>query len=756
MLPFDTKKSVNESSARTSKAGHMTLGKSVSASITRTGQFLKRRLWIFPVLGVLALLGIGVGVRHAIETTMRESLASELQTLLNVEVEMLKTWFRTQELNAETAAKTSDIRKAIYKLVEDEERGLIVEGEDSVSTAAEHLARSEVARAELQRALAPVLAAQNYIGYFVTNRRGEIVAASDEQLVGRSDVPEYDQTLRRVLDGNNTVSPPFLSVATLEDLSGRRTGNVPVMLVGAPVRDLNFSVVASLCFQLRPEEEFTRILQLGRVGESGETYAINRDALMVSNSRFTADLVKHRLLPDEAGAESLLQLLIVDPGGNILEGHVASERPTKLEPTVMAQSAIAGETSLNVEGYRDYRGVPVIGAWTWLDEYGIGVTSEVDVEEAYRPLSILRWTFIGLMTLLTLAAVGLFVFTVVVARLQKEAQHAAVEAKQLGQYKLERKIGQGGMGVVYKGKHAMLRRPTAVKMLDVEKVNDTSVARFEQEVQITCQLNNPHTVAIYDYGRTPEGVFYYAMEFLNGIDLQQLVEEYGRQSEARTVQILQQMCESLYEAHSLGLVHRDIKPANVMLNRRGGVPDFIKVLDFGLVKALDDEKAGQRSGGALTGTPLYMSPEAIQTPGMVDARSDIYAVGAVGYFLLAGRPPFDSRSLVELVDMHVNTPPPTFSEIGVGVSEDLEAVLLSCLAKMPGARPQTALDLSQRLGRCKIRGEWTYDNADNWWARLERGQDPRGVTGGDAQGGTIVDKPKPAGDDAGDTHLGDG
>ena len=735
---------------RGSKAGHMTLGGSVAVS--RTAAYLRRKLWMWPIVGAVILLGTGWGVRHAIETTMREALASELQTLLNVEVAMLQTWFESQELNAESAARTGEVRGAVYELLHESGPNA------GFADAATPEARSGPPAQRLEQFLAPVMATHDYIGYFVADRSKTILAATDERMVGREDVGEYSDLLRHALDGRASVSAPFRSVATLDDLSGRHTADVPVMLVAAPVRDADFSTVAVLAFYLRPEGEFTRILQLGRVGESGETYAVNADAMMVSNSRFTDDLVKHRLLPDEPGAESLLQLRIADPGGNILEGHIAGARPTKLEPTRMARSVTAGESGIDVRGYNDYRGVPVIGAWTWLPQYGIGVTTEVDVAEAYRPLTILRWTFLSLMVLLTLAAIGLFVFAVITARLKREAQKAAVEARQLGQYKLERKIGQGGMGVVYKGKHAMLRRPTAIKMLDVERVNDTSVARFEQEVQITCQLNNPHTVAIYDYGRTPEGVFYYAMEFLSGIDLQQLVVEYGPQSQARVIAILKQACESLYEAHTLGLVHRDVKPANMMLNRRGGVPDFLKVLDFGLVKAIDEDKAGQRTGpGSMTGTPLYMSPEAIQTPQAVDARSDIYAVGAIGYFLLSGRPPFDSRSLVELMDMHVNRQPESLIAAGVECSEELENAILSCLEKSPGQRPQTALDLARRLDGCPIDDPWTYDKADAWWSRLERGRDPRGVTGGQP---TLQDD-APAGQpptdnesDMGDTHLG--
>lgn len=278
------------------------------------------------------------------------------------------------------------------------------------------------------------------------------------------------------------------------------------------------------------------------------------------------------------------------------------------------------------------------------------------------------------------------------------------------------------MGVVYKGHHAMLRRPTAIKMLSVDKINDASLQRFEREVQITCKLNNPNTVAIYDYGRTPEGVFYYAMEFLDGINLQNLVENYGPQSEGRVIYILKQICGSLYEAHSLGLVHRDIKPANIMLNRRCGQPDVVKVLDFGLVKALDEEKQARQSGG-LAGTPLYMSPESIQTPDLVDARSDLYAVGAVGYYLLTGQPVFNARSLVDLCQQHVTTLPDTPSQrLGRAISAELESALLACLEKSRAKRPQTARDLANLLDRAPTAGSWTIDDAEIWWGRYEREQ----------------------------------
>lgn len=423
-------------------------------------------------------------------------------------------------------------------------------------------------------------------------------------------------------------------------------------------------------------------------------------------------------------------------------GFRPKHRRAELPMTRMAIDATSGESGIDVDGYRDYRGVPVVGAWKWMSKFDIGVATEADVAEAYRPLTILQFTFWALFALLAVSSAAIFVFTVIVARLQREAQKAAIEAQQLGQYKLDEKLGAGAMGIVYKGHHAMLRRPTAIKLLDVDAVNDTSIERFEREVQITCQLNHPSTIAIYDYGRTPEGVFYYAMEYLDGIDLQELVEDYGPQPEQRVIHILLQVCGSLYEAHSQGLVHRDIKPANIMLSRRGCLPDVAKVLDFGLVKALDGDKQSKATAaGSLTGTPLYMSPEAIESPTSVDARSDIYAVGAVGYFLLTGEPVFQADSLVELCKSHVNKTPQRPSEqLGKEVTSELENALLACLEKSPAKRPQTARDLELMLQQSVAANEWSITAGDAWWSRHERGQQDTSLGIANLEQ-TIVSKP---------------
>jgi serine/threonine-protein kinase len=237
-------------------------------------------------------------------------------------------------------------------------------------------------------------------------------------------------------------------------------------------------------------------------------------------------------------------------------------------------------------------------------------------------------------------------------------------AQQLGQYTLLEKLGEGAVGVVYKARHAMMRRPTAIKLLAEESRIPQRLARFEREVQLTSELTHPNTIAIYDYGRTPEGVFYYAMEYVEGLTLEQLVELSGPCRRRAVAHFLRQACGALAEAHAVGLIHRDIKPANLMVGNRGGIADFLKVMDFGLVKDIGVGPDGERPVAitesatiAVVGTPLYLAPEAIARPTEVDGRADIYALGAVAYYLLVGAPVFGGQTVVEVCSQHLHATP---------------------------------------------------------------------------------------------------
>jgi serine/threonine-protein kinase len=292
------------------------------------------------------------------------------------------------------------------------------------------------------------------------------------------------------------------------------------------------------------------------------------------------------------------------------------------------------------------------------------------------------------------------------------------EARRLGQYTLEEKLGEGGMGAVYRASHAMLRRPTAVKLLPPEKAGRAALERFEREVQLTARLSHPNTVAVFDYGRTPDGIFYYAMEYLDGTNLEELVREDGPQPPARVVHVLRQVASALVEAHGIGLVHRDVKPENILLCERGGVPAVAKVVDFGLVKDLERGGAALSQADVVQGTPLYLSPEAITAPERVDARGDLYALGAVGYYFLTGRHVFSGATLVEVCSHHLHTrPEPPSTRLGRPVPPALEAILLACLEKDPEQRPASALALRDALRQVPGVAEWSEDDARAWWDR---------------------------------------
>jgi serine/threonine-protein kinase len=306
---------------------------------------------------------------------------------------------------------------------------------------------------------------------------------------------------------------------------------------------------------------------------------------------------------------------------------------------------------------------------------------------------------------------------VVITRVIHGLRHEVREARRLGQYELLEKLGQGGMGEVFHARHAMMRRPTAVKLL-AAGADEASLSRFEREVNLTARLTHPNTVTIFDYGRTPDGVFYYAMELLDGADLEAIVEASGPMPEGRLVRVLTMVAGALAEAHAIGLIHRDIKPANVLLCDRGGEADVAKVVDFGLVKDLEAKAAPALSSvGAITGTPLYMAPEAIRARDDVDGRADLYSLGAVGYFLLTGQHVFEGSSVMDVCAKHLHAEPePPSSRLGKPVDGDLEAVLLACLAKDRAARPGSAAELVERLRRVVV-PPWTQDDARAWWQR---------------------------------------
>jgi serine/threonine-protein kinase len=301
------------------------------------------------------------------------------------------------------------------------------------------------------------------------------------------------------------------------------------------------------------------------------------------------------------------------------------------------------------------------------------------------------------------------------------------EQRHFGPYEVRGELRRGGMGQVFFGYHTLLQRPAAIKVMRPtgEENTETALARFEREVRLCSLLSHPNTVTIFDFGRTEEETFYYAMEFLAGSDLQRVVEKYGPLPPGRVVHILLQVCGSLAEAHSKGIIHRDIKPSNIFLSHRGGVYDFVKVLDFGLAKRLSpDETAGLTKSGIVFGTPRYIAPEGVHGSNHVDGRADLYNLGAVAYWMLAGRPVFDSGSAMEVLIDHLKTPPLPFTETSeVPVPKELEEIVMKCLEKEPADRFQSAVELAAAIETSSAAGSWSQQKALDWWELHKPGEE---------------------------------
>ena len=299
-------------------------------------------------------------------------------------------------------------------------------------------------------------------------------------------------------------------------------------------------------------------------------------------------------------------------------------------------------------------------------------------------------------------------------------------ARELGSYTLEEKLGEGGMGEVWRARHRMLARPAAIKLIRPSVaadgrvgVSDEAIRRFEREAQVIARLRSPHTVELFDFGMADDGGFYYVMELLDGLDADALLRRFGPIPPERAVCLLRQLCHSLSEAHSCGLVHRDIKPANIYLCRYGEEYDFVKVLDFGIVRAIQqaaDTSAIATGDNALQGTPAFISPE--QALGAdVDGRADIYATGCLAYWLLTGQLVFTANSAIGMLVQHAETPPtPPSVRTEQPIPRALDDLVLSCLAKDPAHRPQSARELSLRLAELDGASAWTQDRAREWWS----------------------------------------
>jgi len=697
------------------------------------GRF-KLPIWVLPlpIAGVVALLGWWGN--NLLRTTIQGQLQAQLTSTLNANVTALGIWSTNQTRLATVLAEDPDVRAYATAILtapppgRREYRGL-PELEQFVEDMRPRLYRLGYSSAQLvntnfvvmANSLRPQLMGNNnVVSDAHTNKFAELFATGQPVIITpfRPELLIQRRAIRNLAGSLRT------------NLVFRQFNNRPanrreaLMQVAAPVRNSDSHIVGALALIVDPDKEFSRILSVARWGQTGETYAFDQTGLMISHSRFVGQLKALGLL-EATNTTSALNLRLRDPGGDLTRGYQPDDSsPSYVRPlTRLVASAVYGENEVDVTPSRDYRGVPVVGASCWLPQFGFGVATQMDAEEAYRPLRVVQLVFVVLVLVLLLCATGMFVFSYATLAWRQRLSEAEVKLKQLGQYTLEEKIGEGGMGVVYRARHALLRRDTAVKLLVPELSDPASVARFEREVCMTCRLMHPNTIQVYDYGHTPEGIFYYAMEYLIGVNLHDLVARYGPQPEGRVAYILAQICDSLSEAHALGLIHRDIKPGNVFLCRRGGVADCVKVLDFGLVRDYrnGDAAAATVADHLIEGTPWFMPPEAIQGPAAADPRSDLYSLGGVGYFLLTGAYIFDAENIAEIHEKQIHAAPiPPTQRTTNPISPEMEQLILGCLAKDMNLRPPSAAALRASLLATPCAAAWTPEERLAWWNAYEQ------------------------------------
>jgi eukaryotic-like serine/threonine-protein kinase len=368
-----------------------------------------------------------------------------------------------------------------------------------------------------------------------------------------------------------------------------------------------------------------------------------------------------------------------------------------------------------LDPYESHSGVETIGAWRWLPEHAMGVAIEIGAAEAYAPLRYLNIAFGVVFGALIIAVLAAAASALSVVRLRSELGGA----RKLGAYVLKKVIGEGGMATVYLARHDLLRRPAAVKLLKPARATDEMIARFEREVQMASSLAHPNTVEIFDFGRTRDGLFYYAMEYLDGLTVSEVLSRQNPIPVPRTIHLLRQVCAALAEAHAKGVVHRDIKPENIMVCRYGGVYDHVKILDFGLVKHVAEKHSRDLTRSLrILGTPLYMAPERLRNPADVDARVDIYALGAVAFLMLTGRKLFESSDDLQLTSKILNEEAPRASAVAPQpIPVELDLLVLSCVEKRREDRPQRIADLVEAFDALALEHRWTQREAELWWTK---------------------------------------
>ena len=530
------------------------------------------------------------------------------------------------------------------------------------------------------------------------------------EMLGASVTAAGANMLAPVLKGQAKLFLPHDSFAISEGFVAER-GSLATLSVLVPVTNAESGAVqaALMVRDYGLEDEYSAMIGRWSAQTNREVYLLSSGGAMLTSSRFAEKFADLPLAT--TSVQHRERILVRDPGVNLIADQKPVEVAAAWLPTRLARHVTAGDNGAYVDGYRNYVGKTVVGAWRWLADHGVGIALEEDYTSAFAIAGLARNSILALSGLFTLALIGFSV-----AASYGERRQRLKSVSEVGPYQIQELLGEGGMGRGYLAEHALLCRQSAIKVL-TKGDNDLSiVGRFEREVQLASQLTHPNTISIFDFGRSREGIFYYAMEYINGAHLGQLIEYAGPLEPGRCIYVLRQLCRALLEAHHAGVVHRDVKPQNIMVCNRGGEPDFVKLFDYGLVKAFAPGISHNSSQTKIVvGTPRFMAPERLNSPWLADPRVDVYSVGALAYYLLTAQlPPLvsfsdgDDREQpgVETLDL-----PPGVVDFG--------GLLSVCMSVEPAARPSNMSSVLRELDGLAKKFPWTREDSELWWSKNE-------------------------------------
>lgn len=663
---------------------------------------------------ILVLISVGIWTQQQMKRSIIVLNEHSLDHNLNATVKSLDEWIKDKQNIVVALSKDSLVVASTNYLAQKYGMGKFGD-RDSIWNDPVHQ--------KLVDRFSPVIKVLESPSFSIVDASGYRIACNIYHSLGKQ---MDENAMKEILPSIQREGPNFTRPYMLEATSIQNDGDdiqIPVTWVDCSIKNEN-KPFATLGFSFYAAEGFNEILADHKIGLSGHTYAFDKNGLLISEIHDVDELIKYEIIKE--GEDPMLSLTLKNPIQALENSKTIDPKIYKSSPLILpVRKALAEKEHSNeaqiqtiTEPYYTFNGEKVIGAYVWLPQYKIGIITELPTNEALKPVHYLNLILIILIGLLIGFVVYSFISSYQVAQLNKEIG----ERSKLGQYTLIKHIGEGGMGEVYLAKHAFLTRLNAVKLLKSEFSHKKEVIkRFEREVQLASQLKNPHTIQIHDFGYTEGDRFYYAMEFLEGITLADLIRIEGPIPLNRTVVLLKQICYSLQETHAHGLVHRDIKPMNIMICKLGGMYDFVKVLDFGLVKDIEGEDLEMTQESYIQGTPVYMAPERFLRPQLSSPKSDIYSIGMVAYYLITGRKVFDHIDRTSLLNEILNTQPKDLAEIAAeDLPKDFSKLIMSCLAKEMEDRPENIAAILDVLSQLDSSG-WNQEEAKNWWeANIEQ------------------------------------